>query len=297
MQTLKVLILRLYYRLLNWWAWRGSDFSDIHTENLTIEGSQGSIPARQYRSAGKRAQALLVYFHGGGWVIGDLRTHDPFCKRLAAETGATVVAIDYRLAPEHLCPAAAIDCIDATRWLTRHRDEIGLGGAPVFVAGDSAGGNLAAIVANESNEPYTSELRGQVLIYPVTRHYNPPTPSYVENGTGHGLTRELMEWFWDTYLGQAVTPTGEAARLSTPQDHPPPPGTSAALVITAGLDPLRDEGADYARALDNAGVRVMHELYMAEEHGFACSDGMTPGHKNAMNLISKWMEEQCTQAH
>ncbi len=291
MQAIKVILLRCFYRLINWWAWRGTDFSDVSSESLHIEGSQGDIPARVYRGNKRPANSLLIYFHGGGWVIGDLKTHDPFCRRLVQETGATVVAIDYRLAPEHHCPAAAIDCIDATRWLTARRAELGLEGAPVFVAGDSAGGNLAAVVANQHRESYIAELRGQVLIYPATRHYLPPAASYIENATGSGLTRSMMEWFWDTYLGGSAPPEGDAAALSLLPA--PEPGTAPALVITAGLDPLRDEGADYARAVDQAGIHCTHELYFTEMHGFVCSEGPTAGHANAIQLISGWMNEKC----
>lgn len=291
MQGIKVILLRWYYRIVNWWAWRGTAFPGINSEDLVIDGSQGNIPARLYRSQNSDASALLIYFHGGGWVIGDLKTHEPFCKRLVQETGAVVVAIDYRLAPAHRCPAAAIDCIEASRWLVGQRRELNLEGLPVFVAGDSAGGNLAAVVANQAGETYQAELRGQILIYPVTRYYEPASPSYIENATGYGLTRSLMEWFWDTYLGKQEAPTGDAAELSLLQT--PGPGTTPALVITAGLDPLRDEGADYARGLDHAGIACTHELFMQEMHGFVCSDGMTPGHEQAMNLISGWMQQQC----
>jgi len=296
MQAIKVVLLRWYYRLANWWAWRKTPRSDVCTEEVTLPGSQGAVPARLYRPAGETApRALLLYFHGGGWVLGDLRTHDPFCHQLAREANVAVLAIDYRLAPEHPFPAAAIDCLDAANWVAGHCDELALPALPLFVGGDSAGGNLAAVVARQADASCTSRLRGQLLIYPVTRHYLPQTASYIENGTGYGLTRALMEWFWDTYLG-----TGDAAsvddlpRLAAPLDTRLSGPVAPALVITAGLDPLRDEGAAYAEKLRQAGCACQHELFETAMHGFVCSEGPTGDHRRAMHLVNQWISQLCT---
>jgi acetyl esterase len=237
----------------------------------------------------------LIYFHGGGWVLGDLRTHDPFCRQLARATDAAVLAVDYRLAPEHPFPAAALDCLDAANWVAGHLAELGLPAMPLFVGGDSAGGNLAAIVARQADADCTSRLRGQLLIYPVTRHYLPHTASYIENATGYGLTRALMEWFWDTYLGTAdAASVADLPRLAAPLDANLPESVAPALVITAGLDPLRDEGADYAEKLRQAGTACQHELFETAMHGFVCSEGPTRDHRQAMILINQWMNQQCT---
>jgi acetyl esterase len=244
--------------------------------------------AREYRG-GERA--LVIYFHGGGWTIGDLQTHDPFCRDLALQLQANVVSLDYRLAPEHLFPAAVDDCLACSRWVLDNRAAIGAEEAPVFLAGDSAGGNLAAVVANQLAGEQPGAVSGQLLIYPAVRHCTPPTVSHIENGKGHVLTYALMVWFWRNYLGeQRDTPDGAIDPRATPLGYPLPAGLPPALVITAGLDPLRDEGAEYARKLADHGVSCVHELFTREIHGFVCSQGRTDAQRQAMALIGGWVE-------
>ncbi len=293
MQKLKVFLLRWFYRWANKRAWSKIDLTALDSEDLSIPGSAGHIPARIYRPPGNSSNALIIYMHGGGWVLGDLQTHDPFCRRLALESGATVVALDYRLAPEHPCPAAAIDCIDASKWLLANQSALGLEQASVFVAGDSTGANLSAVVANHLCEQGDGGLTGQILIYPVVRHYAPYPVSYIENGKGYGLTKNLMTWFWDTYLGgNSMASEGAVGPMATPLFENLPATLPPALVVTAGLDPLRDEGAQYAAKLDGAGIPCLHQLFNSQMHGFVCSEGMTDGHAQAMQLISQWMVVQ-----
>ncbi len=283
---LKVRILRWFYRVLNRRAWKDVDLSAVDVRDLTVADR---IPAREYRAGTER---LVIYYHGGGWTIGDLETHDPFCRRLALDAEATVVAIDYRLGPEHRFPAAAEDCIAATRWILEHRASFP-GSDALFVAGDSAGGNLAAVVSNALATERAGAIRGQLLIYPAVRHCTPPTASMMENARGHVLTYELMRWFWRNYLGEArETADGDIDPRATPLLHPLPADLPPALVITAGLDPLRDEGAEYAQKLSDHGVNCVHELFITEEHGFACSDGPTAGQQRSMQLMCGWMAAQ-----
>lgn len=293
LQSIKVFLFRVFYRLDNWLAWRKADLSVIAVSELEIPCGDGPIAARVYRAPQQDPNTLIIYIHGGGWVIGDLKTHDPFCRRLAGETKAVVIALDYRLAPEHKFPAAPRDCIDATHWLLANQQQLGLENAQVFIAGDSAGGNLSAIVANQLCPPRQHPLAGQILIYPAVRHCEPPTASCIENAKGNGLTRAIMEWFWATYLpGDTRVIDAAIGPLATPLYETLPANLPPALIITAGLDPLRDEGADYAARLQASGVPTRYQLYTQEKHGFVCSEGLTEGHLGAMTLISGWMKQQ-----
>ena len=236
-------------------------------KNLTADGPGGPIPLRVYRPADVPAGTplpVLVYYHGGGWVIGDLDTHDVQCRQITAEAGVTVVAVDYRLAPEHKFPAAVDDAWAATRWVVAHAGELGIDSRRVAVAGDSAGGNLAAVVALMARDAGGPAIALQVLIYPVT-DVAAESKSYRDFADGYMLTRDGMRWFTNHYLKAA----GEAQdwRVS-PLRAPSLAGLPPALVITAGFDPLRDEGAAYAARLSDAGVQVDYVNYGGMIHGF-----------------------------
>jgi len=235
--------------------------------DLMADGPGGPIPLRVYRPAGVAAGTALpalVYFHGGGWVIGDLDTHDVQCRQLTAEAGVTVVAVDYRLAPEHKFPAAVDDAWAATRWVAAHGSDFGVDGRRIAVAGDSAGGNLAAVVSLLAREAGAPAIRLQVLVYPVT-DVAAETKSYHDFADGYLLTRESMRWFKNHYLKSASE--AEDWRVS-PLRAMSLAGLQPALVVTAGFDPLRDEGAAYAARLTDAGVRVDYVCYGGMIHGF-----------------------------
>jgi acetyl esterase len=233
--------------------------------DLRVRGPAGEIPARLYRPEGAPARApALVYFHGGGWVIGSLDTHDSLCKALANRSGACVVSVDYRLAPEHGWPAAAEDCYAATCHVAEEGAALGIDGARLAVGGDSAGGNLAAVVALLARDRGAPRLRHQVLIYPVTDH-DFETASYRENGEGYFLTTAMMRWFWDHYVADAsrrADPSASPLRAEKLAGLPP------ATVLTAEYDPLRDEGEAYAARLREAGVPVTCTRYAGQIHGF-----------------------------
>ena len=236
--------------------------------NLVAQGPGGPIPLRVYRPAGVAASVALpglMYFHGGGWVIGDLDTHDVLCRQLTAEAGVTVVNVDYRLAPEHKFPAAADDAWAATRWTVAHASEFGVDAGRLAVGGDSAGGNLAAVVALQARDAGAPIIKLQVLVYPVT-DVAAESRSYQDFSEGYMLTRESMRWFTAHYLaaaGQANDWRVSPLRASSHAGLPP------ALVVTAGFDPLRDEGAAYAAKLQQAGVLVDYVCYGGMIHGFA----------------------------
>ena len=236
-------------------------------KDLAADGPHGPIPLRSYRPAGVEAAArlpVLVYFHGGGWVIGDLDTHDVLCRQLTAEAGISVVSVDYRLAPEHKFPAAVDDAWAATRWIVDHAAELDVDASRLAVAGDSAGGTLAAVVALLARDQGGPAIRLQVLNYPVT-DCRTDTGSYQQFADGFLLTRVSMQWFFDHYLRSAAD---AADWRASPLRAPSLAGLPPALVITAGFDPLRDEGEAYAAKLREAGVRVETRRFDGLIHGF-----------------------------
>jgi len=223
------------------------------------------VPCRVYRPAGRQDQALpvLAWFHGGGWVIGDVDTADPTARKLANRSGCAVVSVDYRLAPEQPFPAAVEDCWAVTSWLAAG-GAAELGGDPdaLAVGGDSAGGNVAAVVALLARDAGLV-LRHQLLVYPVT-DLTTERPSYVENAEGFFLTAESMRWF----IAHYTAPEQRADWRASPLLAPDLAGAAPAHVITAGFDPLRDEGDAYAERLAAAGVPVVHDQVPSAIHGF-----------------------------
>lgn len=236
-------------------------------KDLAADGPAGSVPLRLYRPwevPAATALPALVFFHGGGWVIGDLDTHDVLCRQLTAGAGISVVAVDYRLAPEHRFPAAIDDAWAATRWVAAHAAELGIDAGRLAVGGDSAGGNLAAVVALLARDHGGPSITLQTLIYPVV-DVAAEARSYTDFADGFMLTRDSMRWFIAHYVGGQ----GSAAdwRVS-PLRAPSLAGVAPALVVTAGFDPLRDEGDAYAAKLRQAGVRVDAICYGGMVHGF-----------------------------
>ncbi len=233
-------------------------------EDRTLPGPHGPIPVRIYRPAGDHPFPVLVYFHGGGWVTGSLETHDGVCRALANRAACLLVAVDYRLAPEHKFPAAVEDASAATTWVAEHAAELGGDAARLAVGGDSAGGNLAAVVALRARERGGPRIVFQVLVYPVT-DYEFNRRSYIENAEGYYLTREGMRWYWNHYLpshAAGINPDASPLRAANLAGLPP------ALVITCEFDPLRDEGEAYAERLRGAGVPVVVRRFDAMFHGF-----------------------------
>ena len=233
-------------------------------EDRVIPGPGGDLPVRIYTPEGATDGAIL-YFHGGGWVICNLDTHDGPCRALANLSGSTLISVDYRLAPEAKYPAAAEDCYAATCWVSEHAAELGIDASRIAVAGDSAGGNLAAVVAQMARDRGGPSLAFQVLVYPVTdRDFS--TGSYAEHGdSGDLLSATDMAWYWDHYLESAEQ---AAEPYAAPLQADDLSGLPAALVITAEYDVLRDEGEAYARSLEAAGVPTTLSRYDGVFHGF-----------------------------
>jgi acetyl esterase len=243
-------------------------------ESFNVDSPDGSVPIRLYtpflrtedldRSPATNGRAVALFFHGGGWVMGSMETHDNICRRMANEAKCIVISVEYRLAPEHKYPAALNDCFAATRWACEHYDEFGGDPERIIVTGDSAGGNLAAAVCLRARDEGAPRIAGQVLVYPIIDR-NFETASYEENAAGYMLTRETMKWFWQHYLPEGDD--GSHCYLS-PLRAQSLAGLPPALVVTCEFDPLRDEGRAYADRLTQEGVLTTHIAEMGMIHGY-----------------------------
>lgn len=233
-------------------------------ENRTIPGPAGEIPVRIYTPRGEGPFPVLVYYHGGGWVIGNLDGVDVPCRLLTNRANCVVVSVDYRLAPENKFPAAAEDAYAAVKWVAENGSTIQVDTERIAVGGDSAGGNLAAVVALMARDHGGPSLVYQMLIYPVTNH-SYETESYRQNADGYLLTRDSMVWFWNHYLREEQDGQNPYASPLLAEDLS---GLPPALVLTAEYDPLRDEGEAYAERLKEAGVSVETTRYNGMIHGF-----------------------------
>lgn len=241
---------------------------------------------RSYAPVEKRPDKLIVYFHGGGFVIGDLETHDHLCRDLVNATGCAVVAVDYRRAPEFRFPVPADDCLAATRWIAVSADVLGLPTDRLILAGDSAGATLAAVTALRLRDEGSANIVGQILGYPVTDYHSPPTASYLANAESYSLTRNAMIRFWADYVispEQAAHPHASPLRATDLSGLPP------ALVMTAEFDPLRDEGDAYAERLAAAGVPVTHRRYDGLIHGFLRMSLVSRRARQAFAEIGEWV--------
>jgi acetyl esterase len=271
-------------------------YSAVTAEPRHILHNGRTIPTRIYTPPGEPPFPIVVLFHGGGWVNGSLDSQEPYCRALATEANAVVVSVDYRLAPEHRFPAGLDDCTDATLWVLAHANELKGVATRVLVGGDSAGATLATVVALLlRDQEIRPTLAGQILLYPVAAHYNPPTPSYLENSEGYGLTRNAMIWFWDHYLNDPNEATNPlAAPLNAPDlSHLPP-----AFLVTAQYDVLRDEGQAYATRLTEAGVPVTHLYLEGMNHGFAASAKEFPHLPQAhtvLRTLADWIASRFSQ--
>lgn len=249
-----------------------------NVEDRMMPGAGGDLPLRVYTPRGDGPFPILMYFHGGGWVIGDLDTHDVLCRDLASGVGCLVVAVDYRLAPEHPFPAAPDDCFAATRWAAEHADDLNGDPARLAVGGDSAGGNLATVTALQARDAGGPPLVFQLLVYPGT-DMSMSAPSVEENAEGYGLGKRDMVWFGSHYLqdnGDRDNP------LASPLAAPSLKGLPPALVVTAEYDPLRDEGEAYGRKLQADGVLTTITRYDGMIHGFFTRAAVTDRSKDAI---------------
>ena len=256
---------------------------DVMVNELLIPGPGVAIPARRYVPVGLAAPSPgLVFFHGGGWVAGDLDTHDTLCRILALEGRLRVIAVDYRLAPEHPFPAAVDDAMAAFRWVAREAESLGVDPAKIAVGGDSAGGNLSAVVGLRTREDQRKPALA-ALLYPAV-DATCASASHRELGRGYYLTEATITWYRDHYLGKDAT-----KRLlpdASPLFEPDLAGAPPSLVVTAAFDPLRDEAIAYAARLREAGVPVREERVAGMIHGFL-NAGLSRGAREARARIAR----------
>ncbi|MEQ1889691.1 MAG: alpha/beta hydrolase [Alphaproteobacteria bacterium] len=249
-------------------------------ENRKIPGPAGEMAVRIYTPAGAVAGILpcLVYYHGGGWVIGDLETHEGACRLLANDSGCKVVSVEYRLAPEHMFPAGPDDCYAAVKWVAENAARIGIDPKRIAVGGDSAGGNLSAAVCLMARDQGGPAIAFQLLIYPAT-DMALQTPARKENAVGYFLEEKTMKYFYDLYVPKG---TDENNPYLSPLRAKSLAGLPSAYVITAQYDVLRDEGRMYAEKLQAAGVKVKLVNYETMIHGFFTMAGAIAAAKPAI---------------
>lgn len=259
-------------------------------ENRTIPGPGGELPVRVYYP--KELQSSnpgLVYFHGGGWVIGDLDSHDSVCRALTNHANCVTISVDYRLAPEHKFPAAVEDAYTSVQYVHEHAEEFQIDPARIAIGGDSAGANLSAVVTNLAKQDNGPTICYQVLFYPSTAAgVETPTVSSVENGEGYFLTTGLMDWFMNCYLNNKEE---KQSPLVTPMFFEDLTGLPPAIVITAEYDPLRDEGEAYAEKLKEAGVDVECIRFDGTIHGFISMSQVIDLGKDALEQAGKGLAE------
>jgi acetyl esterase len=254
----------------------------------------GSVPARIYRPDVDGPVPTIVFFHGGGFVIGDLDTHEGVCRLLCRDVGAVVVSVDYRLAPEHRFPAAVEDSYAVVQWVVGHPDDFGGDATRIAVGGDSAGGNLAAVCAQLAQAD-DLPLAAQLLVYPAVDMLNDNYPSRTDNADGYFLTLADMHWFAEQYTGLAGSEPEARVLAADPRLSPllakSLEGLPPAVIVTAAYDPLRDEGDAYAEALERAGVRVVHKQYPSLIHGFYGMEALSPAVAAASTWINATFKE------
>ena len=261
--------------------------------DIAASGPAGPIPLRLYRGLGTAAGTplpLLAYFHGGGWTVGDLDTHDIICRTLANNARCAVIAVDYRMGPEHKFPAAVDDCIAATRWVAAEAPALGVDASRIAVGGDSAGGNLAAVVAITLRDAGGPPLVFQALAYPATDQ-RMDTASHAKFGDGYLLTRNNMLWFRDNYLDSRDYDDWRASPLRAADLARLPP----AHIITAGYDPLLDEGRASSDRLVAAGVPVLYECFEGMAHGFLTMGGVVAAANHALYRLGQSLAQAFRQ--
>jgi acetyl esterase len=267
---------------------QGSPVAVAKIEEMKIPGPGGEIPIRLYRPTQDASLPVLVYYHGGGWVIGDLDTNDSVCRMLSKKASAAVVSVDYRLAPEHRFPAAVEDAYAALEWVSHNGERLRVDASRIAVGGGSAGGNLTAAVALMARDRGGPELAYQVMFYPATNLLDLSTSSHRDFADGYGLTAEHIAFFRDAYLPEAVdrrNPYASPLLAESLEGLPP------AIVVTAGFDVLRDEGIAYAERLETAGVPTTHAHYPHMIHGFVTLDRLYAEAEDAIDAAAAGLSE------
>lgn len=255
-------------------------------EDTATGAEYGNVPVRIYRTSSDSSAPVIVFYHGGGHVIGSIESYDAVARFLAVKAGCTLVSVEYRMAPEHPFPAAVEDCYDATRWVAGHAEKLRIDPERLAVCGDSAGGNLAAVVALMARDSGAFDVSAQALIYPVI-DYRGGTPSYERFGEGYGVLEiDTVSWFMDRYLPD---PDKRDDWRASPRNAPSHAGLPPTLVVTAACDVLHDEGVDYAKQLQAAGVAVEQVNFPGMVHGFFSYLGLVDDAERAHETVARFL--------
>lgn len=263
------------------------------SEDIAVMLPDRNLDARIYRPAEDAIAGVIFFFHGGGWTLCDIDTHDPLCRRLCADTGAAIVSIAYRLAPEHPFPAAFDDCVEATSWLIAHGSRFGLDGEPYLLCGDSAGGNLAAAVTLAMRDRNLPLPAGQALIYPALREPR-DEGSYARLGSGYGFTRDDAHAAWHAYCPRP--PSADLLPYAAPFNGARPGDLPPTFVVAAEYDLLRDDAEDYVAAIVEAGGAAELMLYPGMTHGFLALEPIVPTARRACADLARWIARRLVDA-
>ena len=264
--------------------WKGVPLEPVAVSNVCVQLDGRQVGLRMYHGDANRP--MVIYTHGGGFVVGDLETHDRFCRALSLNSGCSLISIDYRLAPEHTFPAAHDDCLEATEWVLDNLANLAPNNGLFVLAGDSAGGNLAIASTLALQERYG--IAGCLAIYPATQHYISDLPSYTEHAKTGLVPARRMRWFCDAYL-DGMAPADPLLERMFPGRRTPFNLFPRTLIITAERDPIRDDGARFALRLQRSGCKITYKHLTHASHGFVCSEGDSEHFREAVRIASQWL--------
>ena len=275
---------RYLYQRRHQKAWGDTPVESLAVSNLCIDVGGAQIGLRMYH--GNPDKPMVIYSHGGGFVVGNLDTHDRFCRALCTQSGCSLISIDYRLAPEYTFPTAHDDCLAATEWILANLENLSPNNGMFILAGDSAGGNIA--IASTLALQTRRGIAGCLAIYPATQHYISDLPSHTEQATTGLVPARNMRWFCDTYL-DGLAPAEPVLERMFPSRRTPLNYFPRALIITAERDPLRDDGAHFAVKLHRSARKITYKHLAKASHGFVCSEGNSEHFQEAVSLASQWL--------
>jgi acetyl esterase len=264
--------------------WEGVPLDAVAVSNLCVELDGRQVGLRMYH--GNMNKPMVIYAHGGGFVVGSLETHDRFCRALSLNSGCSLISIDYRLAPEHTFPAAHDDCLEATEWILNNLENLAPNNGMFVLAGDSAGGNIA--IASTLALQTRHGMAGCLAVYPGTQHYITDLPSYTEHAKTGLVSARTMRWFCDTYL-DGMAPADPVLERIFPGRRTSLNQFPRTLIITAERDPIRDDGARFAVKLHRSGCKITYKHLSHASHGLVCSEGNSESFQEAVQIASKWL--------
>lgn len=294
LDKLKIVFFRLVFRITLLKSWRNTYYPNTSRELRHIPVENSRLRAYIYRPKNKKSKLLpvIIYYHGGGFIAGDIDSYDSICRDLCEHSGNVIVSVGYRRAPEFPFPSSPNDCYSALEWVSNHALSLSVDPKKIFVAGDGTGGNLAAVTAIKARKKMPGIVTGQILICPVTDHSPTIKQPHLKSKTDIGLDRERVPFFWRVYLKgkPSVSKSWKGCNLAVPMKVENLRGLPSALVITAEHDPLYDQGLAYARRMKSQGVAVQGIVYKGRQHGFFTHEGPSFSQQGARSKIIKWLD-------